>query len=637
MASVVEMVGNARVVKRNDGSKSVYATESKAESSTRLITLHSLSDDGAGGFVDGLGTINYATRTASVKVVTHDRSSTSYKSDHEKASEFKSTTSGSGSSAGSSTQVGGEYSTTTVGEQLLATASMVATYKVGTPATTARTMGYVPPEVVIDLCRYTTDRIVPGSVRFTWMGTVYEDADGVIYRDRTSSSPGIISGTIDYLSGLVLMTDYVVAGSPTSFSLQSLWTSKEAWRTASVFFMTETSPIVPGEIQITLLDVEGDRIDITGDLDGNLSGPHAIGKINYQHGLGEIQFGDLVLDSSLTAAEKAEWWYDPAEVGTVEAGKIWRPWPVDPASLRYNTVTNFYLPVDPEILGLDPVRLPQDGRVPKHRKGRVVVIGHNATLAPATYAASDVIDLGRERVTHVWLHDANGELIDTGFEATEDDLDAGEVRVTDVTGWAQPVTVEHRIQEMRQVTDLQIDGTMQLNFPLSYDFPAGSVVSSALLWGNTFARFVGVWDQQSWDGITWSDTTVGNPAPATYNIAANPIVVSNAGALSERYAWRYTTTESFDFIGEFSGFLGNGSKNVDHEPGNPFAPATKLLSLKAAGWGGGWAPGNVLFGRMVAAMQSFVAIRTVQPSIAPATDYSFDLLTGGDIDRPPSV
>ncbi len=427
-----------------------------------------------------------------------------------------------------------------------------------------------------------------------------------------------------------------MVGSPTSFTLQSLWTSKESWRTSSVFFMTEAAPIQPGEITITLLDVAGERIDITADINGDLTGPHATGKINFQTGLGEIQFGDLVLDSSLSAEEKAEWWYDPADIGKVEAGKIWRPWPVDPASIRYNTVTNFYLPIDPEILGLDPVRLPQDGRVPIHRRGRVVIIGHNDKLEPATYEDDDIIDLGRERVTHVWLHDANGQLINEGFEATEADLNAGQVRVIDTSGWAQPVTVEHRIQEMRQVMDVQIDGTLQLNFPLSYDFPEGSVVSSALLWGNTFARFVGVWDQASWNGTTWADTTQGSPAAGTYNIAANPIVVTNAGALTERYAWRFKNSEEFDFIGEFSGFMGNGNKNEDHEPANPFDPSKTLLKLNAAGWGAGWANGNTLFGKMEAAMKSMAVIRTVQPSVAAGTDYSFDLLTGGDIDRAPS-
>lgn len=623
-------------VRRKDSGKSVYTSESAQSSSTRIITLHSLTDDGAGGFVGGLGTVNYAGLSASVKLVSFDRSTTSYKADHEKAAEFEATIDGSGSSSGSSSQKGGEYGTTAVGEQVLAGSSLVASYKVGTPGTTARTMAYAPPEVVIDLCRYTTDRIVPNSVRFLWMGSTFEDQDGVIYR-RTGVGNGVASGTIDYAAGLARMTDYVVSGSPTDFTLQSLWTSKQDWRTASVFFMTSTSPIVPGQITTTLLDVAGDAITVEADLNGNLTGTHARGKVNFQSGLAELQFGDYVLDATLTADDRAEWWYDPADVGAVEAGKIWRPWPVDPASVRINTTSNFYLPVDPAIIGLDPVRLPNDGRVPKHRKGRVIVIGHNDTLAPATYAATDVINLGRERVTHVWLFDANGLLIDTGFEATEADLNLGQVRVIDVTGWAQPVTVEHRIQEMRLTMDLQIDGTMQLNFGLSYDFPAGSVVSSALLWGNTFARAVGVWDQNTWNGTTWADTTQGDPAPFTYNIGANPIVVTNAGALSERYACRFTDTTNFNFIGEFSGQIGAGNKNTRFEPGNPFAPATHLLELPEAGWGSGQAAGNVLFIKLEAAMQSFATIRTVQPSVAPATDYSFDLLTGGDVDRPPSA
>lgn len=624
------------VVRRKDSTRSVYTRESAQTSSTRIITMHSLTDDGAGGFVDGLGTVNYVGQSASVKVVSFDRTTSSYKSDHENAAEFESTTSGSGSSSGSSSQKGGEYGSTLIGEQMLAGASLVASYKVGSPGTTARTMGYVPPEVVIDLCRYTTDRIVPNSVRFVWMGATYEDQDGLIYR-RTGVGNGVASGTIDYRAGLVRMTDYVVSGSPTNFVLSSLWTSKEAWRTASVFFMTSTSPVVPGQITTTLLDVAGDAITVEADLSGNLTGTHARGKINFQSGLAELQFGDYVLDSSLTADDKAEWWYNPADVGAVTAGMIWRPWPVDPASLRYNTVSSFYLPVDPEIVGLDPVRLPQDGRVPKHRKGRVVIIGHNETIPPATYAATDVIDLGRERVTHVWLFDANGALIDTGFEANEDDLNLGQVRVIDVTGWAQPVTVEHRIQEMRQVTDVQINGTLQLNFGLSYDFPAGSVVSSAVLFGNTFARFVGLWDQQSWNGTSWADSTQGSEAAATYAEGPNPVLVTNEGALSERYAWRFKDTTNFDFIGEYSGFMGTGTKNEDHTPANPFDPTKQLLELKAAGWGGGWVAGNVLFGKMVAAMQSMAVIRTVQPSIAPGADYSFDLLTGGDDDRPPSA
>lgn len=622
--------------------RSVYTTQSEQDSATRIIAFNTITDDGLGSFGFGMGTVDYAGQAFNLKVVTFGRSTTSYKADHERMNEFNRTvgspTGNQSTSTSGTINKGGEYGTTSVADMVLAGSSVVATYSVGTAQPVAHSMAYTPPEVVIDLCPYTTDRIVPGSIQFAWMGTTYQDREGVIYRDATDTSPGIIAGVADYAAGTARMTDYVVAGSPHNFVLQSLWTQKGEWRTASAFFMTGASPIQPGQITITVLDVAGTALQIDCDLNGNLSGPHARGKFEFQAGLAELQFGDYVLDSALTPEQKTEWWYDPALVGEVEAGKIWRPWPVDPASLRYNAVSNLYLPVDPQILGLDPVRLPQDGRVPIFRKGRMICIGHNATLPPASYSNGQTIDCGRTRLSHVWLIDANGALINEGFTATEADLDAGLIHVTNTAGWAQPVTVEHRIQDMRLTTDVQIDGTVSLNFPLSHNFPAGSVASSVLLFGTIFARVANLFDQHTWDGITWADSVTGNPAVGTYNAGAYPIAVTNAGALTERYALRFKSDgTNFELIGQHSGGLGEGSRNLDFTPANPFNPSVPLFALQAAGWGSGWVAGNVQFLRLEAAMPSFAVIRTVQPSQAAGTDYSFDLLAGGDVDRPPSA
>lgn len=318
--------------------RSVYSTQSAQESVTRLITLHQITDDGAGTFGTLRGTANYTGKQLSVRVVDYGRSTSSYKADHEQASEFNRTvTNASGTPVATSTSgtinKGGQFGTTAVGDQMLAGSSVVVRYRTGAPAPVATSMTYTPPAVVIDLVPYTADRIVPNSVRFAWMGQVYEDYEGVVYRGRTALSPGIASGQLDYAAGLATMSDYVVSGAPTDFTLQSLWTQKGTWRTASAFFMTQASPIVPGQITITVTDVNGALIEVASDLNGVLAGPHAIGKIEFQSGLAEMQFGDFVLDSTLTAADKAEWWYDPAQVGDVEAGKIWRPWPVDPSSL----------------------------------------------------------------------------------------------------------------------------------------------------------------------------------------------------------------------------------------------------------------------------------------------------------------
>ena len=622
-----------------DSSSATLSQQSGTTADNRIVTVRTVTDDGQGHFAAALGTIAYGSRAVSLKVVQHDARTTSYKSDYEDSDEFSrvSQHQGEGSSS-SSKKNGGEYGTAAVGEELFAGSSLVARYRTGAGAAVHKQMTFTPEAVTIDLCPYTTDRIVPGSLRFAWMGTTYEDFEGVLYRGRSPTSNGIACGTVGYLDGLARMTDYVVGPNPETITLQSLWTSKGEWRTASLFFMTEAAPIQPGQITITVTDVLGNLLTVACDLNGNLSGPHATGKFEFQNGLGELQFGDFVDDAALSAADKAEWWYRTADVGAVHPGKIWRPWPVDPASLRYNAVSNFYLPVDPQILGLDPVRLPQDGRVPIFRKGRILVIGHNDRLAAANYANGAVIDVGRTRLSHVWLIGADGKLITSGFEADEADLDAGRIRVHDTAGWAQPVTVEHRIQDMALCTDVQIDGTLSFNIPLSHDYPVGSVVSSAVLFGHTWARVAAVFDQQSWDGVTWRDEVQGNPAAASYNDTANPIVVSNAGALSDRFALRMKSgNTTFDFYSEHMGVLGEGSVNANFAPANPIKPGVPLLQLASAGWGSNWVAGNVLFLKVQAAMQSMAVIRTVQPGTPAGLDYHFDLLTGGDIDRPPSA
>ena len=614
-------------------------TTTQQMSEQRVLVSHTVTDDGLVGSLGlGLGVVDYATRQINLRFVTQGRSTASYQADHENASAFsQATQSGGSSSSNSANNKGGSWGSTDVSEEVLAASSVVARYIVGAPVAVPRSETITPDAVQIDLTPYTTDRIVPNSVRFGWMGATYEDLDGVLF--RTDGAGRIASGSVNYLTGIVELTDYLVGPSPHIITLQSLWTSKGDWRTASLFMMTVASPVVPTQFTLLLLDSEGTALTATGDLNGNLVGDHVNGVIDYQSGLVELQFGDFVLDSSLTADQKNEWWYDPADVGAVEAGKVWRPWPVDPASLRYNIVSNLYLPVDPEILGLNPTRLPQDGRVPIYKKGRILIIGHNEQLAPAIYAAGNDIYLGRTRLSHVWLIGADGKLITVGYKADEADLDAGIIHITDPTGWAQPVTIEHRIQDMALCTDVQIDGTLGINIPLTHAFPVGSVVSSALLFGNTFARVANLFDQQAWDGFTWSDSVTGNPATASYNDAAYPIIVSNDGALSDRYALRLrSNVTEFDFISEGMGTLGSGSVNANFAPSNPIQSATiPLLQLAAAGWGGSWVAGNTLFLKVQAAMQPMAVIRTVQPGSPAGIDYSFDLLTGGDVDRPPSA
>jgi hypothetical protein len=623
------VMGSSIYTVRSTTNSSTYTEENTQEGAKQVLTRHVVSDDGAGAFIAGLGTVDYGARQVSLRMVDAQRSVNSFQSSYTDAAEF------AAGASGASTTKGGDYSTTTLAEEVLAGSSVVARYKVGVSAPMPVVESFAPPAVVIDLCPYTQDRIVPGSIQFTWMGQIYTDFEGVIYRGRTDVAPGIASGTINYEAGLATMTDYVVNGAPTAFTLQSLWTQHIPWSTASLTFRTQSAPIKPGSLTVMMVDLGGQQLSAVVDNQGNFTGTHMQGRVDFEFGVAQLQFGDFVLDSALSDQERGEWWYDPADVGAVEPGKIWRPWPVDPTTLRYNSVAFFYLPLDADILGLDPVRLPPDGRVPIFRVGSYVVIGHTGVVPAANYANGQSIDCGRTRLSRVYLVDALGKLVSDGYTV---DLDAGIVTVTDAASWVQPVTVKHRIEQMLRLSDVQIDGRMGLTGQLAHDFPGDSVVSSAIMTGNLAARALPVFDQQSWDGITFPDAAVGTPATASYNDSVYPVGVSNEGTLTEKFGLRVLAGGTdVEVIGQSVGNLGTYSRNVTIAPINPVSGAP-YFSLDPAGWGAGWAAGNVLFVRTVGAYYPFAAIRAVQPGPTPVgTDYAFDITLRGDVDRPPTT
>jgi hypothetical protein len=333
-------------------SSSKHSQTTLSNSSTSIEVLHEVSDNGSGGFAASRGTINYAAKTLSIKAVDLTSSATGYSNDYEKASTFNnlngmnqgvingpvSNTGGGGATASN----GGASNSVNIAEEVVANTTVAVTYKTGIITPQNRSYTFTPPIVTIDLCPYTQDPVVPGSVMFTWMGTAYIDFEGKLYRGRTDSNPGIVSGDMNYLDGTAIMSDYVVSGNPTSLTLNSLYTRKTGFRTSQIFGGTSASPVKPSGFVLSVTDITGQQLVSTAGLNGQLSGPHMIGRIDYESGVYELLFGDYVLDTALTPAQKLEWWYSAADVET--NGKIFKPWPVLPETLRYNSVSYFYLP-----------------------------------------------------------------------------------------------------------------------------------------------------------------------------------------------------------------------------------------------------------------------------------------------------
>lgn len=473
-----------------------------------------------------------------------------------------------------------------------------------------------------DLTTNYNERIVPGAVRFTLGGKTYTDRLGALVTDvLPATGAATNAGTTDYATGIATVTAWQ-AGQPPTLVLQALLTDIAAQPVDEVVFRIPAAPLRVGSVQLRYTPLTGGVQLVTADNTGAISAAGMAGFVNYETGVVRVRFGEWVA----AAGNESKPWYLAA---AVFGGQIFKPLPVDAATIRYNAVAYSYLPIPASELGLDPVRLPQDGRVPIFKKARVVVIHNTQTLAPQTVTNGQTVNVGRTRLARLRVKDSAGVPLTTGYTA---DLDAGTATFNAVGGYSQPLTIEHRVEDESRLIEVQITGDMRLARALTHVFPAGTTkVSSAMYVGTLQAATTESFSQQTWTSV-WSDIRIGAAIVAQYNQAVYPIVVSNQGATPERWAFIFTNSTAFNIVGEEAGLIGTGSINTVTEPMNP-ATGVPYFTIPVLGWGSGWAAGNVLrFNTKAANFPLWVARTTLQsPAPAPGTDQ-MTLSIRGDID-----
>jgi hypothetical protein len=492
----------------------------------------------------------------------------------------------------------------------------------GTPAAPADE-NIAAPAIKFNVANRNGEAVVPGSVNFTLAGKRYFDRLGSLYTDLDVATGAATSaGSINYSTGEVSITSWA-AGQSAAIAIDSLLTTSGDNTVSGATFRIPVSPIRSGSLQILATKAEGGMINVTASIDGTISGTGVRGSVNYETGVVGVEFGEMVT----AAGNETQAWYDPANV---VGANVWKPAFVFAETIRFNAVAFSYLPLDANILGLDPVRLPQDGKVPIFRRGGFAVIGHTKKTGPLTVSAAQTIDLVRERLSRVRVVGNDGATISTGYTA---DLEAGTITFNDVTGYSQPVMIEDRVEDLLQVSDVQISGQLAFTRQITHDYPLGSYVSSALITNDLKSRVSHTFDQASWDSVTWQDTASGGPAPATYNTTLAPIEVTNAGSVTERWALRFTSNTAFQVIGEHVGVIADGTINADCAPINP-TTGVPYFTVRELGWGTGWSVGNVLRINTVGAMAPIWIVRTVQQGATTVEDDSFTVLVRGDVDRP---
>lgn len=492
-------------------------------------------------------------------------------------------------------------------------------------AGTTKSQTFNQPKLSIKLLPAFSEAGVPGSVNFTLGGKTYFDRAGSLYTDLDpATGAASLAGTYDYATNVAALTTWPASAS-TSVFVNSLLTSLDSQPVEYVVFRTPVAPVSPGSFQLLATKLNGGTINVTADASGFINGTNVHGTYDYATGVGKVRFGDWVT----AAGNEAAIWYSADAVGS--DGKIWKPVPVFASTIRYNAVAYTTLPVDATLLGLDPVRLPSDGRVPIFRKGELVVIHNTKRLPPAVVANGQTLSAGRGRLSRAKIIGGDGVTIETGYTRN---LDAGTVTFTDVSSYVQPVTYEHRIEDLLTVSDVGIDGRLTFAGRVTHDYTAGDTyVSSALPMGDVKARVSLLFDQQTWTGV-WSDSLIGNAADPTFNDIDFPITVTNKGAVTERWRMQVNSGGStYNLIGEHVGQIVTGqSMTVDCSPLGP--SGVPYMTIPAAGFGSGWPAGAVIRFNTVAATFPFVPIRTVQMGAETVFDDSFEILVLIGVDRP---
>lgn len=466
--------------------------------------------------------------------------------------------------------------------------------------------------------------VVPGSVILTvGGGLIWGDSGSGVLREIQSDGSALQRGEIDYAAGELLLTSWPVGVSGEVTRTNLISTLGENVSSAYTF-RTAAAPVRPGTLSIQFARAGGGVQTVTAGIDGTITGSGVQGTVDYQTGLVRLGFGNMVA----AAGNENEPWYNP---NYVVGGMVFKPSPVPASTVKYTAVAYSYMPLNADIVGVDPVRLPSDGRVPIFRSGTMVVVGNTKTLTGVTPTNGMTVSLGRTRLSRAVVRDNTGAALYTGYTV---DLEAGLVEFTDVSAMATPVSIEHRIEDMLVAREVEISGQMTFTRQISHTYPVeGTYVSSALEFGDRKARVSVVFDQATWNGVEWFDSQQGASAAGTYNTVLSPIEVTNIGASSERFALWFTSTTAFRIIGEHVGQIGTGDINTVCAPINP-ATGQPYFVVNPLGWGTGWAVGNVLRINTVGALAPVWVARTVQPGAESGIDYSFDILTRGDVDRP---
>lgn len=402
----------------------------------------------------------------------------------------------------------------------------------------------------IDVLPNFAEVIAPSSVHFSLIDSStnihYFDKGGYIYRHNNIQTGEMEKvGTINYQTGEIILTQWKWLQN-TQLNLTSLATSITGNPVDSVSFRTPSSPIRPSSLHVSATAIDGSKISATANLKGEIKGNNISGTVDVEMGIVSIVFGQ-------------------------QDGDEWQAKPVFAESITFNAVAYSYLPVDSTIVKIDTVRLPQDGRVPIFRRGDMILISNRQHQnIGSAFTAGQTIQLDRTDLDRICITDADNNPVNA--ELWDYDLDAGTITwktPLDLSSYKMPLSVMHAQEERNRILKADIDGTLSLIFPTKRAYPIENTYVSSVLKGDDLQVSHSIpFTQRQWQQ-QWLDEPQGEQLLNRLNLRDYPMVLTDDGAITERWLIKWVSSSQFELYGETLGFVLKTDTLQDLAPLNP--------------------------------------------------------------------
>ena len=329
--------------------------------------------------------------------------------------------------------------------------------------------------------------------------------------------------------------------------------------------------------------------------------------------------------------------------------------PIDPASV---TIDYAYKAIfRTQFEKLDVGALPMDGKVPVMAPNDIVRIGERTryqliapvaedgdtiTLIPGPMP-SDIV--GRKLNIEGEIVSVTEEVEQTNTMVLMQGIEPVTLRITravdGTTAAAHDtsrfVELLDPVSELVPVSEVLGEDILLAN-NLTHNYSAGASCSSVIRHGDVQSREMGWFTQGAWTNEWFKneearDSAGLGAAADTYNFTDHPLVLTNSGAIKERWSIKVTSTSPLkgEVRGERVGvILTDADLTADLALVNPQMTGKTFFRLAAAGWGGGWQVGNVLRFDTVGTEMRWWMIRATNAGASDQQDDSARFGVHGD-------